>query len=328
MNKKGYFNLIDKIYILFDYSPSIVYCNIGFVANSRRRKMETKSTIDIPVNEIREYSKQPRKYFNPLTLKQLGDSILEIGQLTPAKVRKLDPPEDGYKYELIAGERRLRACKMVGVPTLRAEVDYSIKNENQQYVLAVVENYGRDEPTPVESARSIGRLLDAGHSKENIAKLMCRSITWVYQHASLLKLHPNILGRIGPPTPESKQISSALGQILSDVPEQYQEEVIKVIIARQFSLLAAKHYIKKYCAGVGVRAQKTSVKREVKVISSSLVKMNDRLDIYLDMDQDQFKQIFRYSKLQNRMFLAEKLDELIGKATALKQVVDKILQTK
>jgi ParB family chromosome partitioning protein len=112
-----------------------------------------QSTNTIPINKIRLPLKQPRRYFDPNKLAQLIESIKEHGILEPVLVRPLNNGE----YELVAGERRIRAAREVGlveIPIISRELD-----EKQALQIALIENLQRQDLNPVEETEAVLNLL-------------------------------------------------------------------------------------------------------------------------------------------------------------------------
>lgn len=147
--------------------------------------------VEIPVNNIRPNPHQPRKTFDWENLEELAQSIYHNGLLQPITVRELG---DG-KFELIAGERRLRACKMAGlaaIPSIVATV-----SDEKSAVYAVIENLQRQDLHFFEEAVAISKLArDFGMDRERIAKKLGKSPSAVANKLRLLKLPPEIQKRI------------------------------------------------------------------------------------------------------------------------------------
>ena len=119
------------------------------------QRAEPGGYIEIPLEAIAVNQLQPRKVFEDEALRVLADSIRRFGVLQPVVVR----PSDGDKpYELIAGERRWRASKLAGKPTVPAIVRNS--NEESSLVEALVENLHRQNLNPLEEAAAFRQLLD------------------------------------------------------------------------------------------------------------------------------------------------------------------------
>ncbi|MBO4980010.1 MAG: ParB/RepB/Spo0J family partition protein [Clostridia bacterium] len=151
----------------------------------------------IEVSRICPNTAQPRQDFDSDAIIKLADSIRQYGILQPLTVRKIDG-ESEYDYELIAGERRLRASKMLGlqtVPCIMVEVNDEVSAE-----LALVENMLRENLGMFEQAAAFAKLNEKhGLTQEEIAKKMSLSQSAVANKMRLLKLSPE----------ERKKISDA-----------------------------------------------------------------------------------------------------------------------
>lgn len=137
---------------------------------------------EIPVADIRPNHYQPRKEFSPDELKELADSIRAAGLLQPIAVRRL---KDGY--ELVAGERRLRAVKSLGWPTVPAIVrDY---DDRTMLTLALIENLQRADLNPIEEAEGYARLASEFDLTQNeIADLVGKDRSTVANLQRVLQL--------------------------------------------------------------------------------------------------------------------------------------------
>lgn len=139
--------------------------------------------LEIPVNEIVPNPHQPRKTFNDYDLRELSVSISQNGILQPLSVRKLKE----NSYELIAGERRLRAAKLAGlthVPCI--EINTSVKNSA---ILSLIENIQRENLNFFEEACGIAKLIDFyGITQEETAKKIGKSQSAIANKLRLLKL--------------------------------------------------------------------------------------------------------------------------------------------
>lgn len=121
--------------------------------------------LHLPIDQILPNPEQPRMVFNHAELEDMVNSIREHGIIMPLVVTKIS---DGH-YELIAGERRLRAAKIAGLKTVPAVVREASTTE--KLILALVENIQRQDLNPIEEAKSYDRLIgDFGLTQEDIAK--------------------------------------------------------------------------------------------------------------------------------------------------------------
>lgn len=141
----------------------------------------------IPINTVRPNPQQPRRSFDETALRELADSIRAYGILQPLTVR-----ERGGFYELVAGERRLRAARIAGlreVPCLVAEV-----GEEDAALLALIENLQRRDLDYMEEAAAIARLIGRyGLSQQQAADKLGKSQPAIANKLRLLRLAPPVI---------------------------------------------------------------------------------------------------------------------------------------
>ncbi len=148
---------------------------------------EQYSLLSVSPEEIAPNPRQPRKHFDEEALKELADSIRSVGLLQPLAVRSL---ENGT-YELISGERRLRACKLAGMKTVPVVLLQA--NDREQQIMALVENMQRQNLSPVEEAASLAEILECtGESQSALAERLGRSQASVANKLRLLRLDPEV----------------------------------------------------------------------------------------------------------------------------------------
>ena len=137
----------------------------------------------IPIEKIRSNPYQPRRYFQRAALEELSASIREYGILQPLTVRKMS----GGSYELVAGERRLRAAELAGletVPCLLVQV-----NEYDSAMLALLENIQRQNLSFLEEAEGYRNLMeDYGLTQEELASKLSKSQSFIANKLRILKL--------------------------------------------------------------------------------------------------------------------------------------------
>lgn len=148
---------------------------------------ETGKVLFLPVDAISPNPYQPRRVFTQPELEELAGSIQELGVLQPLTVRR----RDGH-WELIAGERRLRAAKLAGLETVPC---LSIQTDSQSSsLLALVENLQRRDLDFWEEALALRRLIDTYHiSQEDVARRIGKSQSAVANKLRLLKLPQEVL---------------------------------------------------------------------------------------------------------------------------------------
>ncbi len=190
--------------------------------------------MNVSLEKIRPNPYQPRKVFNRTALQELSDSIKEYGVLQPISVR----PMPGGMYELIAGERRLKAAKMAGKTELPAVV-YQI-NDNDSAILALIENLQREDLSYMEEAEGYHSLVvDHGITQEEVAQRVGKSQSAIANKIRLLKLPPIVKKQLS-----DNHLSERHARALLRLPdEQLQLKVLKVIIEREYNVQKAEDLV-------------------------------------------------------------------------------------
>lgn len=147
----------------------------------------SRESMDLPVSQIRPNPYQPRKLFDPQALEELADSIREHGVFTPVLVKK-----SIQGYELIAGERRLRASRLAGQETIPAIiVDF---DDQQMMEISLLENIQRENLNVIEEARAYDQLIRTLHyTQEQLAVRVGKSREHVTNLLRLLKLPEDVM---------------------------------------------------------------------------------------------------------------------------------------
>ena len=147
-------------------------------------KAKGNNQSELKIKEIRPNPYQPRKEFDEQGLKELADSIKENGVFQPILVRKR---KTGSGYELVAGERRLRASKLAGKDSIPAiVVDF---NDQQMMEISLLENIQRKDLTPIEEAQAYDQLIrKLGYTQDELAKRIGKSRSNVTNMLRLLNL--------------------------------------------------------------------------------------------------------------------------------------------
>jgi ParB family chromosome partitioning protein len=145
------------------------------------------SINEILIDQIETNPFQPRENFDDNALEELANSIRELGIIQPITVRKTK----GNKYQLITGERRLRASKIVGLKTIPAYV--RLADDQAMLELALVENIQREDLDAIEVAISYQRLIDeCSLTQENLSDRVGKKRSTVSNYLRLLKLPAEI----------------------------------------------------------------------------------------------------------------------------------------
>lgn len=194
--------------------------------------------VDIDAIEINPF--QPRTNFNEEALQELASSIKELGLIQPITVRKLD----FNKYQLISGERRLRASKIVGLQTVPAYI--RIANDNESLVMALVENIQRHDLDPIEIALSYQRLIDEIQlTQEQMSERVGKKRSTITNYLRLLKLDPIIQTGI-----RDGFISMGHGRALISIDDQdVQSDIYQKIVSQNLSVRETEALVKKHQEG-------------------------------------------------------------------------------
>ena len=210
---------------------------------TKKAKQDNKQTNEISISSIVANQYQPRTTFDEKRLKELSDSIKKHGIIQPLLVR-----EDGNKFELVAGERRLRAAKIAGikkVPVVVAKI-----NDTQSLEIAILENVQREDLNPLEVSKGYQRLKEEfGYTQEQVAKSVGKPRSSVANSLRLLTLPPKIQTAL-----EKGLLSEGHAKVLLGAESTKIEALLDTIVQKQLSvreleaLVAGKptkHYNKK-----------------------------------------------------------------------------------
>jgi len=177
---------------------------------------------------------QPRKAFDEETLEGLVDSIRELGVLQPILVRQTDTG-----FEIIAGERRWRAAKRVGLPTIPAIV--RTVDDVSSLEQALVENLHRQDLNALEEAAAYQQLIeDFSMTQEQVAKRVGKSRSAVANHLRLFQLSPAVQKLVG----EGLLSAGHAKAILGHPDRAYQETVAKRVVSESLSVREVEQLIK------------------------------------------------------------------------------------
>jgi ParB family transcriptional regulator, chromosome partitioning protein len=143
--------------------------------------------VELELTSIEVNPFQPRTSFNEESLRELASSIKELGVIQPITVRKLE----FNKYQLVSGERRFRASKLIGLETIPAYI--RIANDQESLEMALVENIQRQDLDPIEIALSYQRLIDEINlTQEQLSERVGKNRSTIANYLRLLKLDPII----------------------------------------------------------------------------------------------------------------------------------------
>lgn len=201
----------------------------------------------IEVDKIKPNPFQPRKEFDQVQLQALADSIRQYGVLQALVVtrKEVQKPDGGLatEYELIAGERRLRASKLAGVREVPCLIKVGEENDLMKLELAIIENVQREDLNPVDRARAFDRLVkEFGFKHGEIGEKVGKSREYVSNSLRLLTLPSDILDALS--TGKISEGHARPLMMLSDRPEEqstlFKEIMFKKLTVREAELIARK----------------------------------------------------------------------------------------
>ena len=185
------------------------------------------SFVNLPVSRIKTNPSQPRSNFNEESLKELSVSIAELGIIQPITVRKVKAEE----YQLISGERRLKATILAGIDKIPAYI--RLANDSELLEMALVENIQREDLDPIEIALSYQRLLvEINLTQEQLSDRIGKKRSTIANYIRLLKLDPVIQTGI-----RDKFVSMGHGRALINISDlSVQIKLYKKIIKKGLSV--------------------------------------------------------------------------------------------
>ncbi|MGS2726289.1 ParB/RepB/Spo0J family partition protein [Psychroserpens sp. BH13MA-6] len=191
--------------------------------------------LDIDAIEINPF--QPRTNFNEETLRELASSIKELGVIQPITVRKLE----FNKFQLVSGERRFRASKLIGLTTIPAYI--RIANDQESLEMALVENIQRQDLDPIEIALSYQRLIDEiALTQEQMSERVGKKRSTIANYLRLLKLDPIIQTGM-----RDGFISMGHGRAIINIEDQSEQlDIYEKIITDKLSVRATEALVKNH----------------------------------------------------------------------------------
>ncbi|MDO8664852.1 MAG: ParB/RepB/Spo0J family partition protein [Candidatus Liptonbacteria bacterium] len=201
------------------------------------------SVFHIEIEKIKPNPQQPRRNFNEEALKDLASSIREFGILQPIIVSKIEiEMSDGadVEYQLIAGERRWLASKMLGLERIPAIIR-NVDLERERLELAIIENIQREDLNPIERARAFSKLQDEFRlTQREIASKLGKSRESVANTVRLLDLPANIKEAL-----EKGSISESHGRLLLAIDDPgTQERIFRELLDKKMTTRALKNRVR------------------------------------------------------------------------------------
>lgn len=236
---------------------------------SSLKKNDVKSSIvEIDTEKIKPNPYQPRKIFDNASIKELANSIKEYGLIQPITVRKAHKGT----YELVAGERRLRACQslnMEKVPVIIAQM-----NDNDSAVVALIENLQRKNLTFFEEAEAYFHLITEHNlTQEELSKRVGKNQSTVANKLRLLKLSKEVKNII-----KESNLTERHARALLKLPdEKMQINVVKRVIKNNYNVTQTEEIVEAILEKIAGNLKKekiikTSLLKDVRIFTNTIKK--------------------------------------------------------
>lgn len=237
---------------------------LGSLLNVSEKKVEESIFDEIQINKIEINKDQPRKSFNEEKIKELSLSIKQHGIIQPITVRRID----NDKFQLISGERRFRASKLIGIKTIPAFIrDTDDKNLLE---LALIENIQRENLNSIEIAISYKKLIDELKiNQEKLGARVGKDRTTINNYLRLLKLPPTIQKGL---KDNKIQMGHARSLIAIETSE-LQLKIYQLILVNKLSVRKTEELVR------NLNKQKRSIPKE-KSRTNNLEKIESKLSSY------------------------------------------------
>lgn len=192
------------------------------------------AVIEVPLAQVTPNPYQPRHHYDDADLAELAASIREHGVLQPILVTEVPTG-----YQLIAGERRVRASRLAGLERIPALVRQLA--DRAQLEVALVENVQRADLDPIDEALAYRQLIDEfGLTQEKVAERVGKARATVANTLRLLELHPDVQAAIA-----DRRITEGHGRALGGLPIDGQPTVLATVIAQGFSVRQTEELVRR-----------------------------------------------------------------------------------
>lgn len=268
--------------------------NAIFIENDSE---DNNSGVTLKISEIEPNRSQPRKEFDEKALSELAESISEHGLLQPLLVRPLTLGG----YEIVAGERRYRACRMAGlteVPVIIREL-----SESETMELALIENLQREDLTPLEEAMGYEVLMNEhGFTQDEVSKSVGKSRPAIANALRLLKLPEGVKELLK----ENKISAGHARALLSLENEEIMLELAELIVAKDLSVRQTE----KLCKNASKEKKPEAPEKKPSYYSMVELALNEALGRKISISKNKGKE---GGVLQIEFYSDEELTELSNK---------------
>lgn len=267
-------------------------------ANYREMPMSQKPELkELPIEQLQRGKYQPRRQFDPEALQELAISIQANGLIQPIVVR----PISSQQYEIIAGERRWRACQIAGFRVIRCLVNRY--TDEQAAAVTTIENINRVDLNPIEEAHAYQRLIqDFRYLHEEVAAIVGKSRVTITNSLRLLELDPQAQQFL-----IDGKLMESHGKLLAGIPQHLQYEIANKTVSEGWSTRKLEQEIKTLLG----RTLKTAAKTKDPNIAALERVVSDHLGSEVRVDAEEEGQPKGWLKI--RYFDLETLEGLLQK---------------
>lgn len=295
--------------------------------------VETGAVTEIPWRSVRPMQGQPRTHFNRTRLEALKLSIAHKGQLKPGEVRVLWGGVE-QQFELIDGERRLRACSLLDRP-FRAWVT-DVKDPEDQFERSFISNINREGHTPLEIAEAVQRIRNSGRIRAlpkgeqiaAVAESAGRSVAWVNSYLSLARLDYKLRRLLEPKTKKQDRIPLVIAFRLSTLPRDDQVTEWERIRKRKLSSRLAQRHIDRTILKKGLHEHRRGRKPcdDMDILLRFLRHTESETGAILDMPDNQFERMFASRDIVQRKRLVDELEMTVAALDRVRQRIKAALR--
>ena len=268
--------------------------------------------LNLKIDKIVTNSNQPRKYFDNGKMSELKDSIKNSGLLQPITVRKIS----NGKYEIVAGERRYRACRELGMESIPV-IEMNVGGA-RGYELSVLENIQRENLNPIEEAESYLMLMEVyGYTQEKLSEKLGKTRSSVSNKMRILKLPASVKEIV-----KKGEISYGHARTLLSLSDEKKiEEAAKEIINKGYSVRETERRVKvlinkgnsseKFSGDLGSRGKKSENESQNKNLNDK--ENND----FSEKEYNAYEESYE-EKDSEKLFLEGKLREFFESSVEIK----------
>jgi stage 0 sporulation protein J len=268
--------------------------------------------LNLKIDKIVTNNNQPRKYFDNGKMSELKDSIKNSGLLQPITVRKIS----NGKYEIVAGERRYRACRELGMESIPV-IEMNV-GDARGYELSVLENIQRENLNPIEEAESYLMLMEVyGYTQEKLSEKLGKTRSSVSNKMRILKLPASVKEMV-----KKGEISYGHARTLLSLSDEKKiEEAAKEIINKGYSVRETERRVKvlinkgnsseKFSGDLGSRGKESENESQNKNLNDK--ENND----FSEKESNAYEESYE-EKDSEKLFLEGKLREFFESSVEIK----------